>query len=285
MPHDMDYSALLEQMLQLAENDTEGRRVLGLEHIVALAAEHRSSQGDIERRALGNGIIPKRYIRNFSAMDAAGQTRLLDATVLLVGLGGLGGTVLEILARMGVGTIIGADGDVFEESNLNRQALCAEAVLGQPKSAVAAKRVRELNAAVRFIPIDNFLHKAEMRHYCAQADLVVDALGGLEFRADLHSAAQEAGLPLISAAVAGWAGFVGSQQPDEEGLQHFFQVAGTGAGAEEVLGCPAPGVRFAATLEASEAIRILAARGSGREQPGRLLLFDLADFYFENVRF
>ncbi len=285
MPDNTNFSSLLEKMKQFTSCDEANHHVLDLESIVALAAESHFSQKTIQRQALCNDVIPKRYIRNFSAMDAAGQVRLLDAKVLLVGLGGLGGTVLEILARMGVGTIIGADGDVFEESNLNRQALCTEAVLGQPKSVVAAKRVAELNAAVRFIPIDSYLHKAEMRQYCAQADLVVDALGGLEFRADLHSAAREAGLPLVSAAVAGWAGFVGSQFPGEEGLERFFQSAGSGAGAEEILGCPAPGVRFAATLEASEAIRILAAEKNGKKQSGRLLLFDLADFYFENVQF
>ncbi len=289
MPEPVASPLSADAILKCAGTDTSAtgktRRVLDMAAVKHLAATSRKEQREIQGQALLRGIVPKRYLRNFDSLTTEEQAGLLHTRVLLVGLGGLGGTVLEILARMGVGTIIGADGDVFEESNLNRQALCTESVLGQPKSSVAAARVRDLNADVHFVAVNRYLHKEEMRDYCAQADLVVDCLGGLDFRTDLHQAAQEAGLPLVSAAVAGWSGFVGSQQPGETGLEHFFQAAGSGGGAEETLGCPAPGVRFAATLQASEALRILLARQNGKAHPGRILLFDLADFYFEKVQF
>jgi molybdopterin-synthase adenylyltransferase len=72
---------------------------------------------------LKTDIIPERYVRNFNAFSPKDQIKLLRSTVAVVGLGGLGGGVTEILARIGIGTLILIDGDVFEDTNLNRQML------------------------------------------------------------------------------------------------------------------------------------------------------------------
>lgn len=83
---------------------------------------------DAEILALSTGICPMRYERNIGTFGFDGQKRLLESSAAVVGLGGLGGLITELLARAGVGRLVLADGDVFSESNLNRQLLCNESV-------------------------------------------------------------------------------------------------------------------------------------------------------------
>ena len=78
--------------------------------------------------------MEERYCRNLPAISAEEQAALKEKRVLVAGCGGLGGYLIEHLARMGVGRITAVDGDVFEESNLNRQILSAPALLGRPSS-------------------------------------------------------------------------------------------------------------------------------------------------------
>ncbi|MBW1866170.1 MAG: ThiF family adenylyltransferase, partial [Deltaproteobacteria bacterium] len=102
---------------------------------VAFLAESFGIAGRfVEITALENDIIPERYIRNMQTLSITNQISLLNATVCIVGLGGLGGTVTELLARIGIGTLILVDGDTFEDSNLNRQLLSTERLLSTPKT-------------------------------------------------------------------------------------------------------------------------------------------------------
>ena len=81
--------------------------------------------------------IPERYWRNARFLSRTDQEKLLQAHVVIIGLGGLGGTVLEELLRLGIGTITGVDMDVFELSNLNRQLLATEENIGLHKAEAA----------------------------------------------------------------------------------------------------------------------------------------------------
>ena len=97
--------------------------------------------------------IPERYWRNARFLSRTDQEKLLQAHVVIIGLGGLGGTVLEELLRLGIGTITGVDMDVFELSNLNRQLLATEENIGLHKAEAARLRARQINSGVRFIPV------------------------------------------------------------------------------------------------------------------------------------
>ena len=120
--------------------------------------------------------VPERYRRNMEALSPQDQQRLASSCVALVGLGGLGGYVLELLARAGVGHIRCADGDHFEESNLNRQLLATDETLGQAKSQAARDRAKRINPAVRVETLDRFLTTAsEMDAFLLGAHCVVDA--------------------------------------------------------------------------------------------------------------
>lgn len=245
-----------------------------------LARDFGLHPAEVELQALRLGIRPERSLRNFSAYSEAEQIRLLESRVLLVGLGGLGGHVLELLARAGVGHIAGADGDVFAPSNLNRQLLCETDTLELPKARAAARRVARINPCVRFTPVERFLDEAGMGEQLAGMGLCLDALGGLKDRPALGRAAARAGLPLVTAAVAGQGGYVATVPPGGRNPADFF--GDPAQAAENTLGTPGPAVATAAAILCGEALNILAGRGPALA--GSMLLFDLSRMHFETVR-
>jgi len=232
----------------------------------------------VERAALQLCICPERYLRNLNAYSLEEQLRLLDSRAALVGLGGLGGYVLELLARAGVGGIRAADGDEFMPSNLNRQLLSSRRSLGGYKAAAAAAHIKLVNPAVAFEPVAQYLTEDDMGRFLEGAQLCVDALGGLKDRAALLRQAGAAGVPLVTAAVAGKSGYVASVLPGAKGPADFL---GAGAGAEDSLGTPAPAVAAAAAIMAGEVLNILCGRGP--KLAGAMLVFDLEQMSFETV--
>ncbi|HWR04734.1 MAG TPA: ThiF family adenylyltransferase [Humidesulfovibrio sp.] len=232
----------------------------------------------VERAALKLGVLPERYLRNHDTYSLGEQLSLLSSRAALVGLGGLGGYVLELLARAGVGHIRAADGDEFVASNLNRQLYATRRSLGGYKAAAAAARLKQVNPAVDFEPVAKFLDEADMGRFISGAQLCLDALGGLKDRAALARQAAQAGIPLLTAAVAGQSGLVALVLPGQKCPSDFF---GAGAGAEDSQGTPAPAVATAASIMAGEAVNILC----GREPrlAGKMLVFDLAQMSFETV--
>lgn len=233
----------------------------------------------VELTALELGIVPERYLRNFDTYSLAEQIRLLSSRVALVGLGGLGGHVLETLARAGVGYIRAADGDEFQPSNLNRQPLCTRRSICGYKAAAAAARVALVNPAVEFDPVAAFLDEELMGRFLDGAELAVDALGGLRDRPALLRQAAAAGIPLVTAAVAGQAGYVATVLPGAKGPADFFGE--DAPAAEHTLGTPAPAVALAAALMSAEALNVLAGRKPSLA--GAMLVFDLEAMSFERV--
>jgi len=272
---------LASRLQSLAVSDAaSGRSTLPLAAVLQLSTELKLSPRQIDAAAMELGVTPQRYLRNHDALTLEQQGRLLAARVALVGLGGLGGSVLEALVRAGVGSVLAADGDVFEESNLNRQALCTLENLGRSKAQAALERARLLNPAVELRVASLFLDYAGMFELCRQTDLAVDALGGLIDRPALRQAASEAGIPLVSAAVAGWTGYVAVIPPGGVGPDQFFLNAA--ASAEHAIGTPAPTVYLAASLQSSQTLRLLCGQESLPVQT-KALFFDLADWSFETV--
>lgn len=225
--------------------------------------------------------MPDRYIRNASTLSEMEQACLASARVLLVGLGGLGGAVLEQLLRLGVGHIVGADGDVFEASNLNRQLLATEHNLGQAKADAAAARAAEVNPLVRFTPMARFLTPSDLPPLVASVDVVIDALGGLRLRQELQQAAAKTGKPLVTAGIAGLTGWVAVVRPGERGPADLLQYDPATRSVEEQLGNLAPVAMLAASLQASETVKLL----TGRPAMTGMLLFDLGDLSFYPVQF
>ncbi len=206
--------------------------------------------------ALEAGIFPECFERNFPSLSAAVQLRLWQSRVLVAGLGGLGGYLIELLARAGVGCFLVADGDSFAPSNLNRQLLATQATLGQNKAQAAARRLAEINPGLQVQALAAFLDEANLPALLRQVQVAVDGLDNLPARLKLAAAAHAAGAPLVHGAVVGRFGQVTTMLPEEvDGYARLSRLlAGEPEASREVL---APTVALTASLQVQEAIRLL----------------------------
>lgn len=128
-----------------------------------------------------------------------GAERLAAAHVLVVGVGGVGGYAVELLARAGVGQLTIADGDTFEESNLNRQLYSLRSTLGQPKVEVVKARLLDINPFLKITTIHSLLHDEELETLVAQRfDLIIDAIDTLSPKVYLIRGALAKGTPIVS---------------------------------------------------------------------------------------
>ncbi|MCX5908856.1 MAG: ThiF family adenylyltransferase [Deltaproteobacteria bacterium] len=170
----------------------------------ALAAAAGVLKREVELTALEAGTVPQRYLRNMGSLGVEGQKKLLQSRVFLVGVGGLGGTIAQLLARMGVGTLMVADGDCFSEDNLNRQAFCLEMNVGVSKVQVARAQLAQINAATVVETFEGFLQEGEFASLVKGSSVAIDALDNLPSRFQLEKACKEGGVPLVHGAVAGF---------------------------------------------------------------------------------
>ena len=126
--------AIRQESQPLVLPDGEELQILTIRAVEAFSTAEGTSLLDVEKAALEQDILPERYVRNHSLLSLNDQYTLLCSKVFVVGLGGLGGHVVELLARLGVGTIVGADGDFFEPTNLNRTIECHARYVGREES-------------------------------------------------------------------------------------------------------------------------------------------------------
>ena len=248
-----------------------------------LALELGVSAREIDISALDRDIVPERYARNMKSFTTRDQKTLLESCVTVVGTGGLGGTVAETLARIGVGMLILIDGDSFEESNLNRQFLSTQDSIAESKADAAIKRVQEINSSIAVHPYSEYLDGKNAVALLEDSDVVVDCLDNVKTRFILESAAKKIEVPLVSAAVAGAFGHVITIFPEDKGLCLIYgekDIIET-KGAEASLGCLPYSVALLASLECSEVVKILLNKGSFLRN--QLLVVDLMDNIFEVV--
>lgn len=233
------------------------------------------SHREVEEAALARGLVPGRYARNIGTIGLEGQRALRRARVLVAGCGGLGGNVIEGLARLGVGAIVAVDPDAFDESNMNRQLLCTVESLGRPKADEAARRIALVNPAAVVTAVRARLGPENADELLAGCDLAIDALDSVSARVCLSEAAARLGIPFVHAAVAGWYGQASAQPPGRPLVAGLYAGAGGGSdrGEETKLGNQSYGPAFAAALEVAAACAILCGQGSGLA--GRLLTWDL----------
>ncbi|WP_298442115.1 HesA/MoeB/ThiF family protein [uncultured Ferrimonas sp.] len=140
----------------------------------------------------------------------AGQLRLANKTVLVVGLGGLGCPAVQYLAGAGIGCLLLADGDKVSLSNLPRQTLYQPQQVTEPKALMAQQWVAQHNPNVRTVALERFINGAILRQLLAgqhgHIDLVLDCTDNFTARHQLSHGCRAAKVPLISAAAVGWQG-------------------------------------------------------------------------------
>ncbi len=218
--------------------------------------------------------LKDRYSRNMTALSEEECAKLAGSKVAIVGCGGLGGLVIEALARIGVGHLRVIDGDVFEASNLNRQLLCTEDALGREKAVVASERVKAINSTVEVETIVAMLGEANAAALLYGADCVVDCLDNLEARFWMAHACQSLGIPVVYGAIAGWFGQICTVYP---GDPSFVSIYGEpfGESQHKKLGNLPFTAYSISSFQSAEAVKVLLGR-SGQIR-NRLLMVDLLD--------
>jgi molybdopterin/thiamine biosynthesis adenylyltransferase len=268
---------LERRLKELAQETKDARgeplRILSLAHVHELAAETGLSRHEVEIVALRERVLPMRYMRNLGTVGWEGQLALRQATVGIVGAGGLGGWIIAGLARMGVGRLIVIDGDVFEDNNLNRQAFCHEGDLGRPKAEVARQRVAEINSAVEVVAHTLRVDQEQMVQLLQGSNVLVDALDALPTRLELQRAARRLGVPMVHGAIAGYVGQVMTIFPEDAGLFGLYGSEHVPEhGIEAQWGNPAATPMMVAAWQVHEVVKLLTGRGEPLRH--RLLFMD-----------
>lgn len=199
----------------------------------------------------------ERYLRNHDAISEEEQAFLATKRVLVVGCGGLGGMVIECLARIGVGYLRVVDGDVFEESNLNRQLLSSTMNLGRPKTLAAQQRVMAVNPLVVVDAVQAELTVENARELLGECDVAVDCLDNIPARLVLQEAAKEAGIPVVHGAVAGWLGRICVIQPGEDLLTLLYPEPDEMRGEERLAGTLSFTAALTASWQSAETVKLL----------------------------
>lgn len=220
----------------------------------------------------GQEGMKDRYNRNMNMLSPEENQKLRSFKICVIGCGGLGGYVIELLGRLGIGTITAVDGDVFEPSNLNRQLLSTEEGIGKSKADAAAERMKKVNSDVTVHPIQIFVTKENCDEIIQNHDLVVDALDNMTARRLLEEHCEQQNIPLIHGAIAGWYGQVSTIMPGDETLKKIYPP-NENKGAETELGNPSFSPALVASIQVAEALKVLLHRGEILQR--KLLTIDL----------
>lgn len=229
----------------------------------------------------------QRYSRHIllPAIDIAGQQRLLDAHVLVVGAGGLGAPALIYLASAGVGRLTVCDGDTVDLTNLQRQIVHRESSVGVNKAESARRTLAEINSDCRVRAIDRRVNEEEIAALAADADVVVDASDNFATRRAINAVCVRLRKPLVSGAAIRFAGQVAvfDLRRDDAPCYACF-LPDAPAEAEEacaVMGVFAPLTGIVGCMEAAETIRLLAMAGDA--QGAEVILFDALEMDMQRV--
>lgn len=219
-----------------------------------------------------------RYSRHIllDELGVEGQQRLIDSHALILGAGGLGSPVALYLAASGVGRITLIDDDVVDLTNLQRQIAHTTARVGQPKVASAQEAMWSLNPLVQVQTLQTRADDATLMSLVADADVVIDCCDNFATRHAVNRACVHHAVPLVSGAVIRLDGQLTTYDTRDAASPCYACLFPPDQAPEEVrcatLGVLAPLVGVIGTLQATEAIKLLA--GVGRSLAGRLQLLD-----------
>ncbi|MDO5114545.1 MAG: HesA/MoeB/ThiF family protein [Synergistaceae bacterium] len=244
------------------------------------AKRYALSPREAETAALEGGLCPSRYERTIGTFGLEGQARLLRSCAAVAGCGGLGGWIIEILARAGVGRLILIDGDIFSENNLNRQLYATEENIGEAKAAAAARRVAAVNSALSVEARTVFINADNGAELLAPASVVLDALDGNDARRELFTLCRRLGIPFIHGAVAGFFGQCAALRPEDSPLWELTEAPDRGI--ELATGNPPFTPPLIASMQAAAALKILAGVGEIPEKS--LFWFDMNRFDMRRLR-
>lgn len=220
--------------------------------------------------------MEKRYLRNVPALSEQECSLLRGKQVAVVGCGGIGGYLIELLSRIGVGSIRAIDPDVFDESNLNRQLLLEESLIGLPKALAAQQRVQRVNNQVTVEPVIAALDADNAPTLLSGCDLALDGLDSIPARRILAAACTKAQLPYVYGAISGWVVQAAVAMPGDGFLDALYPPNAAIRDKSVLSFAPA----LCASLQAALAVKLLVGRPV---ESGVLYYCDLLHQEFETI--
>lgn len=217
-----------------------------------------------------------RYERNIPALTPEECALLRQKRLVVVGCGGLGGHLIDQLARLGVGFLRVVDGDTFEPSNLNRQLLSQVPTLGRSKAKTAAEHIRRVNPAAEAEAVEAFLTGDNALSMLRDCDAVLDALDNIASRRTLARVCAQAGIPYVYGAVSGWVAQAAISLPGDRLIETLYPQNAAITSKTVLSFTPA----LCAALQVSLCTRLLVGRPV---QTGTVYYFDLQGPEFEVI--
>jgi len=206
--------------------------------------------------------MDNRYIKNLNALTEEDIIKLNKSHVCVVGCGGLGGYILEFMSRIGIEKITAVDGDVFDESNLNRQLLSNSENLGLYKVTEAQKRINLVNPNVNFIGIKNEITEENINMLLPKdVTCIVDAVDNVKTRFLLEEFAWKNNIPLIHGAIGGWYGQVSTIMPGDKTITKIYQSKEEPNKEVKSMGNLPHAASLIASFEVNEVVKLLTNKG------------------------
>lgn len=228
----------------------------------------------------------ERYSRHIilPEISGQGQQKIKEASVLVVGAGGLGSPVAYYLAAAGVGRLGIIDSDLVDLSNLQRQILHTTADLDRPKVESAREKLQAINPNIEIITYNQYLNKDNVLEIIESFDLVVDGVDNFPTRYLLNDACVMKNKPLVEAGILRFDGQIMTIKPGEGPCYRCIFTRPPAEGT--IPSCQEAGVLGAiagtiGTLQATEALKIIT--GVGKPLIGRLLIYDAKELSFREV--
>jgi len=220
----------------------------------------------------------ERYSRQtaFHGVGRAGQQKLSEACITIVGMGALGTAAADRLCRAGIGRLRLIDDDIVELSNLQRQALYTEADIGKLKAETSRARLHEINSEIHIETICERL--ANDNSFLQGASLVLDCTDNPEARFLINSQCHALGVPWVHGAVAGASGVVFAIVPGGACFRCLYPDTTIHGETAATIGVLNPLTAIVGALQANEAMKLLL----GRPAPG-LLMLDIWNDVFEYI--
>ncbi len=215
-----------------------------------------------------------------------GQEAIVNARALVVGAGGLGSPAAYYLASAGIGTLVLADGDTVDLTNLQRQILHRTDAVGMTKVESGRRTLGEINPECRVIPLAERLSAERLEQEVAQADIVLDCCDNFATRHAVNRACVKFRKPLVSGAAIRFDGQVAVFDSREANTPCYHCLFPEGQEVEEVrcavMGVFAPLTGIIGTVQAAEALKLVI--GCGTSLAGRLLLLDGLGMEWREIR-
>lgn len=229
-----------------------------------------------------------RYARNIllDSVDIDGQQTLLDSTVLVVGVGGLGSPIVQYLAAAGVGHLILVDGDCVEMTNLQRQVIHTMDTIGSAKVESAAAWINSLNPDVHVTAVSEHLSDNNIEHWVSRCDIAVIGTDNFASRYALNRVCRQRKIPMVTAAAIGLSGQLTSFDFKRHGQPCFACLYPQGE--DETLTCATAGVLgpvvgTVGSMAALEVVKILLDLGSPLFQ--QLLTWDAKEMVWQKFSY